>query len=212
MMSLANQRCRQILAIGLLAAPLAATLIVAAQAQQQNVPNPVAGFSQNRNQPMNIEAQKLEVHDKKKIATFTGNVQVVQGDTTLKCKVLVVYYDDRNSPGAIKSATPGPAGSQQIRRLEAKGGVIVTQKDQVATGDLGTFDVRTNTVTLSGNVVVNQGPNVTRGERLVVDLTTGISRVEAGTGPVRMLIQQKPSKDNTPAGSPKLGPKGLFSN
>ena len=206
----AKQRWLDVVAIGLLASPLVVP-VLAARAQQ-NVPNPVAGFSQNRNQPMHIQAQKLEVQDKKKIATFTGSVQVVQGDTTLKCKVLVVFYDDSKTPSTIKSSTPGPAGSQQIRRLEAKGGVIVTQKDQVATGDNGTFDVRTNTVTLSGNVVVNQGPNVTRGERLVVDLTTGVSRIDAGTGQVQMMIQQQPSKDKAPSlDASKLGPGRLFS-
>ncbi len=210
MISQMKRRFHDVVAASLLAMLCAATSVVAAPATQ-NVPNPLAGFSQNRNEPMHIEATKLEVRDKQKIATFTGNVKVVQGDTTLKCKVLVVYYDDNKSPNAIKSATPGPSGSQQIRRLEAKGDVIVTQKDQVATGDFGTFDVRSNTVTLSGNVVVNQGTNVMRGERLVVDLTTGVSRVEAGTGPVRMLIQQKPSKDDKPsAATPKFGPKGLF--
>jgi lipopolysaccharide export system protein LptA len=101
---------------------------------------------------------------------------------------------------------PGPQGSQQIRRLEAKGDVIVTQKDQVATGDLGIFDTKSNTVTLSGNVVINQGPNVTRGDRLVVDLTTGVSRVDAGSGPVRMLIQQRPATKEKPAEQPKAGP------
>ena len=191
-------------ATGLLAAA-GATLVLAAPAQQ-NLANPLAGFSQNRNQPMRIEALKLEVRDKDKIATFSGNVQVVQGDTTLKCKVLVVYYDQRDNPGNIKTTTPGPSGSQQIRRLEAKGDVIVTQKDQVATGELGTFDVRSNTVTLSGNVIVNQGPNVVRGQRLVVDLTTGVSRVDAGPGPVQMLITPPPPKDNAPDGKqqPKL--------
>lgn len=197
-------------AVGLIATIGTVTQVVGAPAQK-NVANPVAGFSQNRNEPMHIEALKLEVRDKDKIATFSGNVRVVQGDTTLKCKTLVVYYDERDNPGNIKSSTPGPTGSQQIRRLEAKGEVIVTQKDQVATGDLGTFDVRANTITLAGNVVVNQGPNVVRGERLVVDLTTGVSRVDSGTAPVRMLIQ--PSKDNTPsAKGPKLAPKSLFSN
>jgi lipopolysaccharide export system protein LptA len=198
-------------AAGCVLAALPAMASFAIAQPQSNVPNPVTGFSQNRNEPMHIEALKLEVRDKEKVATFTGNVQVVQGDTTMKCKVLVVYYDSQNTPGAIKSSTPGPQGSQQIRRLEAKGDVIVTQKDQIATGDNGTFDVKTNTVTLFGNVVVNQGPNVTRGERLVVDLTTGVSRVDAGTGPVRMLIQQKPTKDNnTPSSAPKFGPGRLL--
>lgn len=197
---------------GLTVCALAAIFAVASgvtSPAQQNVPNPVAGFSQNRNEPMHIEAQRLEVRDKDKVATFTGNVQVVQGDTTLKCKVLVVYYDQNNTPGAIKSSTPGPQNQQQIRKLEAKGSVVVTQKDQVATGDNGTFDVATNTVTLFGNVIVNQGPNVTRGERLVVDLTTGVSRVEAGTGPVKMLIQQSPKKDNQPSETTK-SPARLF--
>ena len=46
---------------------------------------------------------------------------------------------DRN-PGRCKSATPGPGGSSSIRRLEAKGSVVVTQKDQVVTGETAIFD------------------------------------------------------------------------
>ena len=167
-----------------------------AQAPGKGVPNAVQGFSKNRDKPVNIEAASLEVRDKDRIATFSGNVHVVQGDTTMRCKVLVVHYDS-NQPGALKSATPGAGGSQQISRLEAKGGVIVTQQDQTATGDTGLFDMKSNTITLLGNVVVSQGGNVVRGERLVVDMTTGVSKVDAGEskGPVRMLIEQ--NKDGT---------------
>src|SRR4029079_8226481 len=80
----------------------------------------------------------------------------------------------------LQAATPGPGGQQKIKRLEARGGVVVTQKEQTATGDLGVFDMKTNTVTLTGNVMMTQGQNVLRGERLVVDLTSGVSRVESG--------------------------------
>ena len=159
-------------------------------------PNAVQGFSKNRDKPVNIEAATLEVRDKDRIATFSGNVHVVQGDTTMRCKVLVVHYDN-NQTGGMKSATPGAGGSQQISKLEAKGSVIVTQQDQTATGDTGLFDMKSNTITLLGNVVVSQGGNVVRGERLVVDMTTGVSKVDAGEskGPVRMLIEQ--NKDGT---------------
>jgi len=155
------------------------------------VPNAVQGFSVNREKPVQIEAASLEVRDKQKIATFTGNVQVVQGDTTMRCKVLVVHYDGDAQSG-MKSASPGPGGSQQITRLVAKGGVIVTQADQTATGDSGLFDMKSNTITLTGNVVVSQGKNVVRGERLVVDMTSGVSKIDSGAskGPVRMLIEQ----------------------
>ena len=62
--------------------------------------------------------------------------------------------------------------------------MVVTQKDQTATGDLGLFDMKTNTVTLTGNVVMTQGQNVLRGERLVVDLTSGVrASIRARTAP-----------------------------
>ena len=104
------------------------------------------GFSQNRDQPVHIESATLEVRDKEKIATFSGNVKVTQGDTGMRCKSLVVFYDqDNDGPDkgkTMQAATPGPGGQQKIKRLEARGGVVVTQKDQKATGELGTFDAR----------------------------------------------------------------------
>jgi lipopolysaccharide export system protein LptA len=178
-------------------------------------PNALQGFSQNRDQPVHIEAATLEVRDKEKQATFSGNVRVTQGDTGLRCKSLVVFYDqggENDTGSTMKTATPGPGGQQKIKKLEARGSVVVTQKEQTATGDLGLFDMKTNTVTLSGNVVMTQGQNVLRGERLVVDLTNGVSRVESGKngqGRVQGLFMPgsagpdlKPGGNNLPAPRP----------
>ena len=185
-----------------------------AQPGASNAPNALQGFQQNRGQPVQIEASRLEVRDKDKMATFSGNVKVVQGDTTMRCKTLVVFYEQQNKDGQpaaaqpMPAAKPGPGGSSQISKLEASGGVTVVQKEQTATGDRALFDMKSNTVTLLGNVLVSQGPNVMRGEKLVVDLTTGVSRVEAGKGPVRMLIQQGPPGEKGGASSgPKFGPQ-----
>jgi lipopolysaccharide export system protein LptA len=151
-------------------------------------PNALQGFSQNRDQPVHIESATLVVRDKEKIATFSGDVKVVQGDTTMRSKTLVVFYDeDKEEQGkaaaktkTMQAATPGPGGQQKIKRLEAHGSVVILQKDQTATGELGTFDMKANTVTLSGGVTMTQGQNVLRGDRLIVDLTSGVSRVESG--------------------------------
>src|SRR3974390_1741203 len=89
-------------------------------------PNALQGFSQNRDQPVEIDAASLEVRDKDKKATFLGNVRMVQGDTTLRCRELLVVYDQNAKPGGMTAAKPGPAGQQQIKRVEAKGDVIVT--------------------------------------------------------------------------------------
>jgi lipopolysaccharide export system protein LptA len=176
-----------------------------AQGAMSGVPNAMQGFSQNRDQPIQIEAASLEMRDKKKEATFAGNVKVVQGDTTMTSKSLVVYYDGGGAApaaappaanakagksGAMQAATPGPGGSSSIRRLEAKGGVVVTQKDQVVTGDTAIFDTRANLITMAGGVVLTQCKNVLRGDRLKVDMTTGVSRVESDSGKVQVMIDQ----------------------
>lgn len=198
-------------------------VFAAAQQQSMAPPNALQGFSQNRDQPVHIEAATLEVRDKDKVATFSGNVKVTQGDTGLRCKQLVVFYeqDDAPAPAAnakpaattMKAAEPGPGGKQQIKRLEAKGGVVVTQKEQTATGEKGVFDMRANTVMLEGNVVMTQGQNVLRGDKLIVDLTSGVSRVEGKTG-VQALINpgSAPGGAPVPGGKPENGGKSTQQN
>jgi len=204
---------------------LTAAAPAVAQAPHAAAPSPFQGMGQNQDQPVQIEAATLEVRDKNKEATFSGNVSVVQGDTTMKCQSLVVFYGQEVGLGADGApaaagakSTPGmPQGAQNIRRIEARGGVTVTTKDQNASGDLGIYDLKTKTITLSGNVVVSQGQNVIHGERVVVDTTTGYARVESGSssnagsgtaaapGRVRALIQ--PGKgQNGPTNFMTLGP------
>lgn len=188
-----------------------------AQGAMSGVPNAMQGFSQNRDQPIQIEAASLEMRDKKKEATFSGNVKVVQGDTTMTSKSLVVFYDSgpqaapaptsANAKAAktapIQAAQPGPGGSSSIRKLEAKGNVVVVQKDQTVTGDSAIFDTRANLITMAGGaggqVVLTKCKNVLRGDRLLVDMTTGVSRVESDSGKVQGLFDQS-DKDCASAG------------
>lgn len=83
-----------------------------AQSAVQGVPNAMQGFSQNRDQPIQIEAASLEMRDKKKEATFSGDVKVVQGDTTMKSKSLVVFYDG----GGTAAPAPGAPAAKEIGR------------------------------------------------------------------------------------------------
>jgi len=198
---IARYACTAACALALLAAGEAA-----AQSAVQGVPNAMQGFSQNRDQPIQIEAASLEMRDKKKEATFAGNVKVIQGDTIMTSKSLVVFYDSASAPAAapaanakganakaaksapMQAASPGPGGSSSIRRLEAKGNVVVTQKDQVVTGETAVFDTKANMITMLGGIVLTQGKNVLRGDRLMVDMATGVSRVESDTGRVQGLF------------------------
>jgi len=209
------------LAVFLVLAP-AAAFEARAQSAVQGVPNAMQGFSQNRDQPIQIEAASLEMRDKKKEATFSGNVKVVQGDTTMTSKTLVVFYESSQAPAAspatskapaksapMQSANPGPGGSSSIKRLEARGAVVVTQKDQVVTGEAAVFDTKTNLITMSGGVVLTQCKNVLRGDRLFVDMTTGVSRVESDNGKVQGLFTQSGQGCGPQGGSASSPPPAL---
>jgi lipopolysaccharide export system protein LptA len=142
------------------------------------VNDPLHSLSLNRDKPMQIEAAKREARDQDMVVTFTGNVRVVLGDSTIRCESLTVYYEQKDTGSGIKAAEPGPGGAQQIRKLDATGAVIVAHRNQVATGDSGVFDMTANLATLTGNVVVTLGQDVLRGGRLLANLTTGVSRME----------------------------------
>ncbi len=180
-----------------MALALGAPAAVWAQGPRAGANGPASGLlkEQNSDQPIQIEAATLEVRDKSKTATFAGDVQVVQGDTTIKCQSLVVFYGaehgsehgpehgSQHASGQIVAAnTPQgaamPQGARDIRRIEARGGVTVISKDQNASGDLGVYDLKKKTITLTGNVVVSQGKNVLHGDRVVVDTITGDAHIE----------------------------------
>jgi lipopolysaccharide export system protein LptA len=213
-------------------AALAAFVVVpsgqaGAQSSAQGVPNAMQGFSQNHDQPIQIEAATLEMRDKKKEATFSGNVKVIQGDTTMTSRTLVVFYESTGASAAgapaavrpaqanakasparaapIPAATPGPGGASSIKRLEARGSVVVTQKGQVVTGETAVFDTGANSIKMLGGVVLTQCKNVMRGDRLLVDMTTGVSRVESDKGTVQALIIQS-GQDCGPSSPAKGAP------
>jgi lipopolysaccharide export system protein LptA len=106
------------------------------------------------------------------------------------------------SPAASAVAKPAGGmalgeGGNQITKIEARGSVIITtDQDQTTTSDWALFDVPAQQVTVGGNVVLTQGKNVLKGDRLVVDLKTGESRFEntgnaTGGGKIRALFMPK---------------------
>lgn len=158
------------------------------------LPKGYQGLGVSSNEPIQFEAESLEVRDQDQMAVFSGNVVVRQKDTVLKTDRLTVYYEGgqaaqagqgQDAAGAAAAAT----GQQQIRRLEATGKVLVTSGPQTASGDSAVFDTKANTIVVSGNVVLTQGDNVIRGPKLLIDINTSKARMEGGR--VQMLIEPK---------------------
>ena len=139
-------------------------------------------------QPIEIESDRLEVRDNDRVAVFDGNVSVVQGATRLRSGTMTVHY------AAGSAAAAG--GSGDIERIEVGGGVHVSTAAQVATGDQASFDMRSETLVVTGReVVLTEGSNVIMGCRLTVQMGSGLAKLDGcggsggGSGRVRMLLQ-----------------------
>ncbi|MGV8995738.1 MAG: lipopolysaccharide transport periplasmic protein LptA [Parvibaculaceae bacterium] len=178
---------RMALAAGFFALALSGANVTATPAHAAE--KPMAGFATDPKQPIEIEADTLEVEDKSSQATFIGNVLAVQGDTRLRADRLKATY------------APGPNGGKtQIRQIVATGRVHVLSKDdQSADGDWARYNVTTREIVMGDQVVLRQGKNVIRGTQLFIDLNSGLSRVtggasaglptKSGNGRVKALFQ-----------------------
>ncbi|MGI8570759.1 MAG: LptA/OstA family protein [Methylocella sp.] len=135
----------------------------------------------NSKDPVNIAAAKLDYFDKEQKLVYTGNVVATQGESKLEAGRLVIFL----TPKDVVAPAGVPSSSSQIRRMEATGPMIIVSKDQIGTGDSGFYEKSENKVYLIGNVTLTQGPNVTKGDKLIYDLMTSQAAV---TGRVRSMF------------------------
>jgi lipopolysaccharide export system protein LptA len=129
--------------------------------------------------PLNIDAGKLDYFDKEQKLVYSGSVIVTNGPSTLKASRLTIFLDGMGR-GAETGAQPGAASGDRVKHIDAEGPVTVVSKDQIGTGEHGSYDRAENKITLSGNVTLSKGDNVTKGERLIYDVSTGQAVIQGG--------------------------------
>jgi lipopolysaccharide export system protein LptA len=140
-----------------------------APVQAQNLTGAFGNNKRNTAAPVRIEANLLEVLQKKKQAIFTGNVIATRGTVRLRSARLVVHYREMRA-GTSKSKT-------EITLLVASGNVIVTSGNKKATGQWAKMHMKTNKVTMGDKVILRENKNIIHGSKLELDLKTGKSRL-----------------------------------
>lgn len=178
----------------------AAAAIVMPQAiAQEAAPSTGDGFTDDPGEPIEVVSDTAEWKRAENVAIFTGRVDAVQGTMRLRAdKVFVHYVQKEKEEGAAKAEPepveedvpegfegdpePGPAPGQSITKIDAKGNVIITDIDgQTAVGDWALYDMKKREIYMGDTVVLTQGENVIRGQKLVMNLDTGQTVVDAGT-------------------------------
>lgn len=108
------------------------------------------------NAPVDYAADRIELQDKQQRVLLSGNVDIKQGDLRLQADRTIVDYLDQ--------------GGVKIQHIDALGAVHVTRGNEKATADVANYDFNRRIITLVGNVVLQRDKDISRGNRLVIDL------------------------------------------
>lgn len=148
-----------------MALAMALALPLAAVAQGTGVS--LSGLKQDPGLPVEVGADQLSIDQATGIATFSGNVVIVQGAMKLSAASVVVEY------------LQGESGSSgRINRLIASGDVLLVTATEAAEAAEAIYSVATGEIVMTGTVVLTQGANALSGQKLVVNLKDGTARVE----------------------------------
>lgn len=129
----------------------------------QGAPIAFGGLKADTSAPVEVAADTLSVDQSSGQAVFTGHVEIAQGEMRLSAEKVTVDYagDDR----------------RRIRALLAEGDVLLVSGPDAAQAARASYDVENGIVTLHGEVLVSQGQNVLTGQEMTVDLATGTAQV-----------------------------------
>jgi len=129
--------------------------------------------------PIDITADGLTVDEASRTQTWSGKVEALQGQNRLRADRLVVFHG--RSSGAARTG-PAPTAMGDIEKLEARGNVYFVSPTQVVRGDIAVYTQSSDTLVVTGDVVLTQGQNVLKGTRLVVQVGAGRATMDEGAG------------------------------
>lgn len=187
--------------LGLLA--LCACFILVCNTLAVNAPSFGISLSSEKGS-VKIEADSMEMQDKKGLVIFTGNVSVIQGNRTLRAGKMVVHYT-KQKDNTVEQGWKQPNDDLNltgIDKMEVSDQVYIKAGSQVATGDHGIFDRESNVLILSGSkVVLTDGNNVATGCRLTAHMDTGKAFLESCSsaqkkGHISVIMNKNPRDKN----------------
>lgn len=122
---------------------------------------------------VDIEADRLDVSTQKGTAVFKGNVKATKADIMVKGNTLSLAYDQK---------------SKKVTTLTADGNVYILWKEREATCGHVVYNLVTDVMVLTGNVVVTRGEERLTGQKVTLDMKNDSQIVEGGGGRVKVRV------------------------
>jgi len=119
--------------------------------------------------PVRVEADHLLLVRARRVARFSNDVVMRQGDAVVRSPRMEARYD----------------ADGQLTRLELRGGVDVRQGERRATGESADYDAKARTLVLVGDPHLYDQGDVLTGDRIDLSLESKEVRVERARGRLR---------------------------
>jgi len=144
----------------------------------------------DKSEPTVIRSKTLEVNDKLKIITFTGDVNAKKGDFIVDCQKMVVYYEGSSTDKKLGDV------ETKINKIIATGEVKINRaQGGMATAEKAVYYQQDEKMVLTGNPVVKQGEDFVEGDRITMFLKENRNVVESVENKkVKAVIFQKNEK------------------
>ena len=112
--------------------------------------------------PVEATANDLEINSENNTAIFSGNARIVQGKLNLTANVITVKFD---------------TAAEDIKFVQASGNVKYSNGRETAKAQSAQFNVDTQVIVFTGNVVLKQPRIILTGDRLTYNIKTNKSKM-----------------------------------
>ena len=147
--------------------------------------------------PVEVKSSNFEYLQNEGRGVYTGNVVATQADSRITTDKLTVICT-KSKPAA---GSQGEATCEAMEQLVAEGNVYYTAPDVKIRGDRAQYDYPSDTITITGDVILSRGTEgVVRGTKVVYKVGEGRSVITAGTNRVTSIFT--PAKKDPASGSP----------
>jgi lipopolysaccharide export system protein LptA len=142
-----------------------------------------AQIAPTSNGPIDITADNGTLVNSTCEATWSGAAEALQGDSRLRANVIKAFLK-KKPPAAAAAPQSGAAGANPsdcgaTERIEADGNVFYVTPDQVAHGDHAVYSADAGQIVMTGNVIVVQGKNVVRGDKMTIHVATRLVTIDS---------------------------------
>ncbi len=144
--------------------------------------------------PVQVTADdRVEYRRDEGVLVYNTNVRAVQGDTEIKSDQLTIVcaQDEGRGPNGRETCS-------RIQQIIAVGNVLYATPDEKIRGDRGEYDYRTDTITITGEVILSRGADgVASGSKVVYEVGKGRATITSdGNEPVFSFFQPVESQEN----------------